>query len=187
MNRPDPEEEFLRRHVLQQEAAGPGLKRGERVLVQVERCQHEYAGPVTVLADPPGRLDAVEPGHPDVHHDHVGGSGPQQAHGGRAVAGLPDDVHIRLSVEHHPEPGPHQLLVVDEDNPDAHAAPGCAGAVGSTAVTWNPPPGCGPACTDPPYKAARSRIPVRPWPAPSPGVAPPWPLSMTTMCTASGE
>ena len=73
-----------------------------------------------------------------------------------AVGGLAGDAHVRLRVQHHPEPGPHQLLIVDERDPDrrgrrarrpGHAAPGSAcaavtpGASGSVAVTRQPPPG----------------------------------------------
>ena len=36
-----------------------------------------------------------------------------------AVAGLADHRHVRLRVEHHAEAGPHQLLVVDEQDADA--------------------------------------------------------------------
>ncbi len=67
----------------------------------------------------------------------------QRLDGGQAVAGLADDGHVRLGVEHHLEPGPHQLLVVDQHDPDRHAALAGTGTTGSQAVTSNPPPGRG--------------------------------------------
>ncbi len=75
----------------------------------------------------------------------------REVHGGDTVGGLPDDGHVVLRVQHHAEPGPDQFLIVDERDPDRHAAPrparpacparsagpGSAGTVnGSVAVTW---------------------------------------------------
>src|ERR1019366_10325705 len=103
------------------------------VLVEVERGEHQHPGPVTGPADVPVRLDAVEPGHSHVHHHDVGGRGSQQFSRGLPVAGLADHGHVVLCVEYHPEPGPHQFLVIDQEDPDAHAAP-LGPAVASTTI-----------------------------------------------------
>ena len=45
-------------------------------------------------------------------------------------------------------------------------AGGTAGGSGSSAMTWNPPAGSGPALNLPPHRLTRSRMPVIPWPVP---------------------
>jgi hypothetical protein len=52
----------------------------------------EHHRRAAVLPDPLGRRDAVELGHLDVHHDHVGLELRSELHGGFAVARLADDV-----------------------------------------------------------------------------------------------
>ena len=49
--------------------------------------------------DASGGVDAGEPWHPDVHHDDVGVLLARQGNGLDAVAGLPDNGHVRLRVE----------------------------------------------------------------------------------------
>ena len=66
---------------------------------------------------------------------------------GQPVRRLAGHGHVRLRLEHHPEPGPDQLLVVHQDDPDAHAG---SSASGSRATTSYPPPGRGPIRTEPP-------------------------------------
>ena len=61
-DRADRGHQLGRRGVLEQEAAGAGAQRGEGVLVQVERGQDEHLGRAGAGHDPPGRLDAVQPG-----------------------------------------------------------------------------------------------------------------------------
>ncbi len=62
-----------------------------------------------------------------------------------------------LGVEQGPESGPHQGLVVSEQDPD-HWVP----FTGSRAQTRKPPPGRGPAYSSPPSAATRSCMPVIP-------------------------
>ena len=82
------------------------------------------------------------------------------------------------------------VLVVDEQDPDAHPTPAWAGVSGNVATTSKPPPCRGPAATDPPYIATRSRIPVRPCPV-DPGIgAPPRsprPSSLIASISAASE
>jgi hypothetical protein len=40
----------------------------------------------------------------------------------RAVGGLADDREIRLGRQDHPEPGPQQRLIVNQQNPDRHGS-----------------------------------------------------------------
>src|SRR6266536_3497606 len=53
------------------------------------------------------------------------------------------------------------------------------GGSGRRAATAKPPSGRGPASSSPPNRLTRSRMPIRPWPAPLPGL-PPSPSSRTS-------
>ena len=70
---------------------------------------------------PPRRLDAVHRRHADVHEHHVG-PGARAARPPRRRLGLADHVDVVLRVEDHAEAGPHERLVVDDEDPD-HGAP----------------------------------------------------------------
>ena len=120
-------------------------------------------------------------GHPHVHQHDVGARDGERLERGAAVPGLADDLHVRLGLDQHPEAGAHQRLVVDEEDPDAHAATARSGR--STARTSKPPPSRGPASSVPPCSATRSRMPSRPWPRPSPSRPAPRPSSRTTSST----
>src|SRR6185312_13373317 len=91
-----------------------------------------------------------------------------------AVAGLADDMHVGLRLEDHPKAGPHELLVVGEEDV-RHGA----GSSGSRACSRQPPSGRGPLSSSPPYRETRSRIPTSPWPLPSPWLRPS-PASVTS-------
>src|SRR5690606_16082700 len=67
---------------------------------------------------PARRLDPVHPRHPHVHEDDVRADPPEQFQRLHAVAGLTDDLYVGLRVQHHPDPRPHQLLIVDQRPPD---------------------------------------------------------------------
>src|SRR5690606_13607468 len=149
--------------------------------------------------NPPGGGQPVHPGHLDVHEYHVGPQVCGEGHGGSAVTRLADHLDVRLRPENDPEPGPDQVLVVGEEDPDrpaggpgrvgpdlrahhdtaASAAAEAASASGNRARTWNPPPPRGP-----------PRIPTRPSPPPSgfagPGVGP-RPSSLTSTSRAASR
>jgi hypothetical protein len=116
-------QKLLRRRRLQQEPAGPGAQRGERVLVQVERGEDQDPGPFSGLADLPGGGHAVQARHAHVHDHDVGRDLAGQPDRGRPVGGLAGHGEIGLAAEDHGEPGPDQGLVVDEQHPDGHATP----------------------------------------------------------------
>ena len=106
--------------VLEQEPAGTGAQRLDDVLVGIERGQDEDPGVRgdAVADDAARRRDPVEHRHADVHHDDVGLEALGDLDALLAVGGLADDLDVGLVLEDHPEPGPHQLLVVDQDHPD---------------------------------------------------------------------
>src|SRR5581483_12052862 len=116
--------------------------------------------------------DAVHLRHPQVHQHHVGpllaGEGDRHA----AVGCLADHGDVVAGLQQHPEPGSQQGLVVGEQHPDHSAAP----ATGRLARTSKPPPDLGPAVSLPPTAAARSAMPVRPWPPLPDWPLPDWPL-----------
>src|SRR5690606_1013800 len=164
--------------VLEQEPAGTGLQALEDVGVGVVGGQDEDADVPQAVGrgELPGGLDAVHPRHPDVHEHHVRSGEAGLPHRLAAVGRLTDHDDVALEVEEEAEAGTHELLVVDEQNPDLavvawrvarghdHASP--VGAKGSRAVTWNPPPGTGWASSSPPRSWHRSRIPRIPRPVP---------------------
>src|SRR5262249_31743699 len=113
---------------------------------------------------------------------HVGPVLAGQGHGQAPVLRLTDHRHVRRGLHQHPEPGAQQRLIVGQQDPDHRAV--AALATGSRAVASNPPPSCGPAARSPPTAAARSIIPVTPWPAP-PLALPPRPSSATWMINSS--
>ena len=117
--------------------------------------------------EPPGRLHPVQSRHPNVHQHHVGGGARRAPQRVPAVVGLADHPHVGLGVEHHPEPGAHQLLVVDQEHPDHRRLSGTGRLTGSRASTAKPPPGRGPAVR----LTRRTRRPARASPA-DPGPAP---------------
>ena len=57
-----------------------------------------------------------------------------------AVGGFADDFDVRVVLEDHPEPGPDQFLVVDQDHPDlaAHRSTSVCGSTGNRAWTRKP-------------------------------------------------
>ena len=60
-------------------------------------------------------------GHPHVHQDHVRAGRSGDLDRLDAVGGLAEHGEVRRGVDEHPETGPHERLVVDDDDPD-HAA-----------------------------------------------------------------
>ena len=88
----DRADQFLRRRVLDEEAAGAGAQGVDDVLVEVERRHHQ--DPWRALRgqcrEPPGGLDPVHDRHADIHDDDVRPEPLGQPHGLRAIGGLPD-------------------------------------------------------------------------------------------------
>src|SRR5207247_8626897 len=114
--------------------------------------------------DLPGGLEPVHGLHPDVHEHDVGHQPERLVHGHAAVVRLTNNRDVRLGVKDHPEAGPDQPFVVDDEDLDGHAGTSSAGRC---AYTLNPPSSVGPASAVPPDTAARSWIPMSPSPAPA--------------------
>jgi hypothetical protein len=117
-------DQILRLGVLEQEAARAGPQRLVDVIVGLERGQDDdlHPGQGAVRGDPAGGLEAIDPGHPDVHQDHVGALGARQLHRLLAVDRLADHLDVSVRLEQHPEAGPDQRLVVGEEHPDHELA-----------------------------------------------------------------
>ena len=161
--------------VLEQEAAGAGPQRLIHVVVEVEGGEHQHPRPGRAgcaAEDLAGRLQPVHDRHPHVHQNDVGQQVPRLADRVRAVGGLAHHLQARLGGEHRGEALPHHRLVVGDQAPRGPAAARRAvrghgvSPSGSTAETTKPPSGAGPADSEPPSRATRSRIPVSPWPGP---------------------
>ena len=152
---PDGGDEVDRRDVLQEEPAGTGAERLDDVLVGVEGRQHQHATRRRdALADElTGRLDAVEGGHADVHDDDVRAAPAGLGDALATVGRLADDLDVILAVEDHPEAGPDELLVVHEQDADAHAGtPEVVAAVADASGRWawtRKPVGVGPVSSVP--------------------------------------
>jgi hypothetical protein len=112
--------------VLEQEPAGPGAQRRQDVLVEVEGGQDQHPDRVldALAGQAAGRLDPVHAGHADVHQGHVGPDVAGQPDRLVAVGRLADHLQAGLGVQDHPEPGPHQRLVVGDQDPDQRLSRG---------------------------------------------------------------
>src|SRR5208282_2679045 len=161
--------------VFEQEAAGPGPQRLVHVVVEVERGEHQHPRPLRAgwcAEDLAGCLQPVHDRHPHVHQDDVGLQVPGLADRVGAVSSLAHHQQAWLRGEYRGEAFAHHRLVVDDQAARGHAAAGrapgrhAAWPSGSTADTTKPPSGAGPADSEPPSSATRSRIPVSPWPGP---------------------
>ena len=71
--------------------------------------------------DEPRRLDAVQLGHRDVHHDDVGPEEARLRDGVAPVGGLADDLEVRLLAEEGPEPLADDPVVVHQEDGRAHS------------------------------------------------------------------
>src|SRR5882757_2072080 len=78
-------------------------------------------------------------------------------HGGTAVARLADHDDVLGGGEHHPQTGPNERVVVDEQNLHCH---------GNLAATTKSPLASGPCDSVPPARSTRSRKPISPLPDP---------------------
>src|SRR4051794_4233308 len=163
--------------VLHEEAVRTGPYGFEHVLVEVERREDDdlHGRQPLVLGDPPRGHQAVNDRHANVHQDHIGIGLSSKAHRFFPVGCLANHGDVVLRVEQCTKAGADESLIVGDDDRDH-------GCLGRWAATRNPPPGRGPAVTDPPKAIARSRIPTMPFP---PFGEPPTPSSSTSIVTPS--
>ena len=141
---------------------GPGHQGVVDQLRPVEGGQHDDPGIAGRRGDAPGGLDPVQPGHPDVHQHDVGAGRPGEVDGLATVGGLAHHGEVVLGAEDHPEPRPHELLVVGEEDR------GHGTSWGMTALTRKPPSSQGPHSSRPPAAATVSARPASPAPLPPP-------------------
>ena len=120
---PDGVDELLGPDVLEQEAARTGAERLHHVLVDVEGRQDQDLRGVVLRREDPRGLNAVEPGHADVHQDHVGMEPPGLFDRLLPVSRFAHQVDVRLGAQGHLERRPHQRLVVGDQDPDGHVDP----------------------------------------------------------------
>ncbi len=146
--------------ILQQEAAGSGLKCRVDVLVEVEGRDHDDRQRVGDgrAGEAARGFESVEAGHPDVEQADIRSQLVRQPDRLVAVGGLPDDLDVGLRVEDQAQTGADDRLVVGDEHSDHRAPP----TSGSDAVTVQPPPASGPAWNSPPSSRARSRMPMMP-------------------------
>jgi hypothetical protein len=111
------------------------------VLVEGGEDQHPGRRARRISHDALSRLETVHLGHPDVHQHHVGRRTPAQVPGILPVSCLADDLDVSGRPEEHDEPRPHQLLVIDDSDPDHEV---CFDEDGRWAATLKPRPSTGP-------------------------------------------
>lgn len=108
--------------VLQQVA---GRARGEDVgnpLAVGERGERDDAGPRQLSQQQPGRRDAVEDGHRQVHEHHVRGGGGRGLESLLSVGGLAGHLDVGGGLEDGDQARPDELVVVDDEDADHVAA-----------------------------------------------------------------
>ena len=113
--RPDPLQQLGDRRVLQEVAARTGEDRVHHVCVLVGDRQHEHAGQRRDHRDLTGRLDAADPRHVEIHHDHVRRQLANGSKSVRSVDALARDLHALL-LEQVAQPRAEEVVVVDEEN-----------------------------------------------------------------------
>ena len=160
---------------------------GDDVGVGVHR-EHDDGDAGRALGDEPGRLDAVEHGHGDVHQHHVGLQLLGQAGRLVAVARLAD--HLEALVLH----GAAQALaqhgvVVGQQQPDGWRQRHSELTSFSRQRTVVPVPGAESISSEAPMTAARSRIPRMPYESgrPAPVATRPCPSSCDLERARSGR
>ena len=130
----------VRRGVLQQVAGDPGLDRfGDGAAGLVDRDQDDLGGGCG-LADAPRGLDAVHPGHADVHEHHVRGELAGTFHGFLAAGGLAHHDHDLVGeFECGAETFAGDRMVVHDEGSDRRhrrAAPSVRGSIPFGDVRW---------------------------------------------------
>ena len=115
-------EDVFGARVFEQEAARSAAQRLIDVVVEIERGQHDdpQLGELGIAGDPAGGLQSVESWHPDVHEDDVRPHPPRESDGVGTVLRFADQLEVVGVAHHRGEPGPHQRLIVGDDDPDGH-------------------------------------------------------------------
>ena len=149
-DRVDRRDQLLRPRALQQEARGAGAERAEDVVVLLEGGEDHDLHLGEGGRELAGGGDAVEVGHAHVHQHHVGPQQPGPVGGLAAVVRLADELDRVVAREHAAQAGAHEVVVVDDQDPDARLRQAVSSGMGRRARTSKrpsraPPPGCRPA------------------------------------------
>ena len=99
------------------ESDGSRLDVTDQRLLVGERGEDEYGDVRKAVADLPSRLDTGSVGKTDIHDDDVRRLEPNLANGVGHCPRLPDHLDAVLGFEEPPQPLPHDLVVIDEQNP----------------------------------------------------------------------
>src|SRR6185312_1572597 len=171
-------------------AGGAVAQRLDDVGVVGVHRQDDHARRRRAIAHLARHLEAVEAGHHEVEHQHVGLELEHPGQDLQPVGGLADDLEVVFAREQDLEAVDDDLVIVGEEDSGLHAlAPILAAAgldgKGSSAVSRVPSPFDSMSMV-PPRAAARSRMPLRPldWPA-ARAAATSKPLPPSAICTES--
>jgi hypothetical protein len=127
--------------LLEHVGAGPRSEGLENVGLVRVHGEDDDPGAGFPAAELPDDVEPPDAGHHQVEHEHVRPDpGDEGGHLG-AVAGLPDDLEVRLGLEHRPKPLADDQMVVGQSQPDGHV--GAPRAVGGQLNPVSAPPGAG--------------------------------------------
>ena len=120
--RTDRGQQFLRTGILQQVADRARRQHVGDALAVGERRQRDDPYLRLFLEQHPGRGDAVQDRHGQVHQGDVRRGGPGHLQRLAPVGRLPHDLDVPGRLEQRDQAGPDQPVVIDDEHPD-HAAP----------------------------------------------------------------
>jgi hypothetical protein len=112
--------ELLRGCVLEEIAGHAGLDRLRDRVPRFIDGEEDDPRVGRYLPDLPGRLDAADAWHADVHEHHVGRHLLDALDGLLARAGLPDDADFIGQLQGRTEPVPGDGVVIDDESSDRH-------------------------------------------------------------------
>src|SRR5215469_3477856 len=118
MNGPDGLDQLPSHEVLEQVSGSAGLQCCGRLRVARVGCQYDNAGVGKFGSDGRNRLDAAHVGHAEVHQRHIRPQATKALNGLTPTAGLSDQGHILLAVQHRGDSFPQKLVIVDGKYPD---------------------------------------------------------------------
>src|SRR5262249_5974843 len=156
---PDSRNQFFGPGALEQKARRTGPEGTKDVVVLLERRDDQHADVWSHPQQLPRRANSVEVGHANIHQHDIWRQATRALDGLSSGRGLADDFDVRVGRQEFDESGPHQAVVVRDQNPRHRWWP----PSGMLAWTRNVP-SIDRASSRPPRSVARSRMPVRPCP-----------------------
>src|SRR5579871_3843822 len=116
MNQSNRVEKLFAQEILEQVAAGAGLKRAQHLNVAGIRCQDNNSCPRKFAANRRDRVDAVHFRHLQVHQDHVRLMSTKLLDRLTPVRGFGDEFHVGLSREKFRDAVTEQRMVINRQN-----------------------------------------------------------------------